>query len=566
MESLTPQNIMILFLSLGVLLSVARILGELAQHLRQPAILGELLAGVLLGPTVLGAVAPQVNGFLFPTHGPCAIALDTITNLAIALFLMVAGIEVDLSTVWRQGQAGVKVGLTSIALPFAIGFAAAWLMPQALGRQPEADGLIFALFLAIAMSITALPVIAKTLMDMDLYRSDLGMVVVSAAIFNDLAGWMVFAILLSFMGQPGMGNGHPVLLTILLTLAFAGLMLTLGRWLIHKALPYVQAYSRWPGGELSFALILALLGAALTEWIGVHAIFGAFLVGVAIGDSAHLRERTRVIIDQFVSFIFAPVFFASIGLKVNFLTHFDLSLALLVLTIACVSKLVGSTLGARWGAVASRDAWAVGFAMNSRGAMEIILGLLALRAGIISQSLFVALVIMALVTSLISGPVMRLVLRPVKKWRLQDTLTSRLFLRHLNAASPQEVIYEMARMVSTAAGLNPQAVERAVWEREQALSTGIGNGVALPHARIDGLRQAVVGVGISDGGIDFDAPDDKLAHVIFLILTPKEDPGQQLDIAADLARKFRDRRMLDHVMGTRSFTDFLALMRASMSG
>ncbi|MDA8141558.1 MAG: cation:proton antiporter [Desulfobacteraceae bacterium] len=564
MESLTPHDIVILFFSLGILLALARVLGELAQHLHQPAILGELLAGILLGPTVLGNIAPQFNSFLFPSQGPCAIALDTITTLAVALFLLVAGIEVDLSTVWRQGQTGIKVGLAGIVLPFICGFGVAWLAPQSFGHPPEADKLIFSLFLATAMSITALPVIAKTLMDMDLYRSDLGMVVVSAAIFNDLTGWIVFAVLLSLMGKSPLGNHNSIALIIVLTLALAGIILTLGRWLIHKALPFVQAYTRWPGGELSFALILAFLGAALAEWIGIHAIFGAFLVGVAIGDSAHLRERTRVIIDQFVSFIFAPVFFASIGLKVNFFTHFNLWLVLLVLVIACSSKLAGSILGARWGAVPVRDAWAVGFAMNSRGAMEIILGLLALQAGIITHSLFVALVIMALITSLISGPMMRLVLRPAKRWRLHDMLTSKLFSRQLQAISRREVIREMAELVSAAAGLEPQIVEATVWEREEALSTGIGNGVALPHARIDGLRQSVIGVGISESGIDFDAPDDKLAHVIFLILTPKDDPGQQLDIAAELARKFRDQRMLDHVKRTRSFTDFLALMRASM--
>lgn len=168
-------------------------------------------------------------------------------------------------------------------------------------------------------------------------------------------------------------------------------------------------------GVLSFALTLALLGAAFTEWIGIHAIFGSFIVGVAIGDSSHLHERTRETIGHFVSFIFAPVFFASIGLKLNFLIHFDFPLVVTVLTIACVCKLAGGTMGARWGGMPLREAWAVGFAMNSRGAMEIILGLLALEAGVIEQQLFVALVTMAIVTSMISGPAIRLILRPAGK-------------------------------------------------------------------------------------------------------------------------------------------------------
>jgi Kef-type K+ transport system membrane component KefB/mannitol/fructose-specific phosphotransferase system IIA component (Ntr-type) len=504
-------------------------------------------------------LAPEFSQFLFPLQGPNAIALDTIATLAVVLFLLVAGIEVDLSTIWRQGKVGLKIGTASMAAPFLLGFVAAWLVPQTLGWHLDADRLVFALFFATALSISALPVVAKTLMDMDLYRSDLGMIVVSAAVFNDIVGWIVFAIVLGMMGAAS-GQENDIIWTITLTLAFAGVVLTLGRWVIHKILPFLQAYTRWPGGVLGFALTLALLGAAFTEWIGIHAIFGSFLIGVAIGDSSHLRERTRVTIDHFVSFIFAPVFFASIGLRVDFLAHFDALLVLTVLVIACVCKLAGGMLGARWGGIPRRDAWAVGFAMNSRGAMEIILGLLALNAGIIRQRLFVALVVMAIVTSMISGPVMRLILRPAKR-RLQDALSSKLFLRELKADSRRAAIYEMTTAACEVAGLDAETVEAAVWAREEALSTGIGNGVALPHAQVDGLRKSLVAVGISDSGIDFDAPDGKLANVIFLVLTPKDDSGAQLELASEIARLFSDPHVVEGVLRTSNATDFLALMK-----
>ncbi|MFP4071379.1 MAG: cation:proton antiporter [Desulfovibrionales bacterium] len=560
METLSSQNITVLLLSLGVLLSAAHLLGEAAQRLHQPAILGELLAGVLLGPTLLGSLAPELSAFLFPPHGVNAVALDTIATLAIVLFLLVAGMEVDLSTAWKQGRIGFKVGLSSIAIPFTIAFAAAWALPGALGRHPEADPLIFALFFAIAISISALPIIAKTLMDMGLYRSDLGMVVVSAAIFNDLVGWIIFAVILGLIGGHS-GTGGPIMLTIVLTLAFVGAMLTVGRWLIHKVLPFVQAYTRWPGGELSFALVLGLLGAACTEWIGIHAIFGAFIAGVAIGDSSHLRERSRVIIDKFISFIFAPVFFASIGLKVNFLTHFDIALVGFVVAIAVACKLIGGTMGARWGGLPLREAWTVGFAMVSVGAMGIIVGMIAREAGIIDERLYVALIVMAMVTSMMSGPSIRLILRMKKKWSLKDILSPKLFLRELGATSRRGVIHEMTAVVCTLGGLDAHEVERAVWDREEALSTGLGNGVAFPHARIKGLAKPLVAAGISTAGIDFDAPDGKMAHVIFLALTPENDPGAQLEIASDIARVFQGAQMPDCVLCTRSFTDFLALMR-----
>ncbi|MGH7851622.1 MAG: cation:proton antiporter [Thermodesulfobacteriota bacterium] len=562
MQNLTQDNIMVFFLSLGLLLGAARVLGELAQRIHQPAILGELLAGLILGPTILGSLAPETSAFLFPQEGPNAVALNAFTTLAVTLLMLVAGMEVDLSTIWRQGRIGLKVGTAGMVIPFFLGLAVALIAPRALGSDIDADPLVFSLFFATALSISALPVIAKTLMDLDLYRSDFGMVVISAAILNDLIGWIIFAIILGLIGAES-GHANNILLTITLTLAFAGIMLTLGRSLIHRTLPFLQAYTRWPGGVLSFALVLALLGAAYTEWIGIHAIFGAFIIGVAVGDSSHLRERTRVIIDEFVSFIFAPVFFASIGLKVNFITHFDLVPVLTVLLIACVCKLAGGVLGARWGDMTKRDAWAVGFAMNARGAMEIILGLLALQAGIIRPRLFVALVIMAIITSMISGPAIRLILRLGKKRTLLDAISSRLFTRELQAFSSRMAIHELTTMACEASGLNTSEVEAAVWEREETLPTGIGNGVALPHARIEGISKPIVAIGVSDSGIDFDAPDDKLAYVIFLILTPVDAPDTQLEITAELAKLFRVFGMTERILKIKSYTEFLALVKSS---
>jgi len=564
MENLSSHQVMIFLLSLGLLLGAARILGEIAQKLRQPDVLGEILAGVILGPTIFGRVAPELFNMLFPSQGANAVALDAISNLAIVLFLMVAGIEVDLSTMWRQGRTGLKVGISSIAVPFSIGFALAMTLPGIFGTCGNTSPLIFSSFIAIALAISALPVIAKVLMDLDLYRSDLGMVVISAAIFNDLVGWMLFAVIIGFSGNMS-ANSVSVAMTLIMVLGFATLVLTVGRTLIHRVLPSIQAYTRWPGGELSFAVILAIFGAAFTEWIGIHAIFGALLVGAAVGDSSHLRERTRFTIAHFVSFIFAPIFFAGIGLKVDFFAHFDPVLVLTVLVVGCVSKIMGGAVGAIWSGLPRREVLAVGFAMNSGGAMEIIIGLLALQAGIIHQELFVALVVMAIATSMISGPLLRAVIKPAKPWRLHDALSSKLFLRELKADNRREAIVELGQAACAMAGLPAAQVIEAVWTREEAMSTGIGNGLALPHARIDGLKEPLVAMGVSDAGIDFDAPDDRLAHVLFLILTPAEDPGVQLTIVSELARVFRKPHMLDRILRTRNYTDFMAHLRVSDS-
>lgn len=561
MDALSHQDVTVFLAGLGVLLAAARLLGEIARRFQLPAVFGEIMAGILLGPTVFGTFAPDLSVLLFPRTGGGALLLDGITTLAIVLFLLVAGMEADISTVWRQGRAVATVGFAGILFPFALGFGSAWFAPGLMGYEPGTPPLLFALFLATALSISALPVIAKTLMDLDLYRSDLGMMIVAAAVFNDLVGWIIFAVILGMLGVTG-SEAISIGSTIALTLLFAVFMLTVARWSIHRMLPWIQAHASWPGGQLGFTLSVALLGAAFTEWIGVHAIFGSFLVGVAMGDTPHFRERIRGVIDQFVSFFFAPLFFASIGLKVNFLTHFDPVLVLAVLTIACLGKVVGCSFGGRLAGLSPRESWAIGFGMNARGAMEIILGLLALRFGLINEALFVALVVMAIATSLMSGPAIQGILRLKKPRRFINFLPARGLVR-LEARSRDEAIVELAAMIGPLEGLRTETIIDAVLARERLMPTGLGNNVAVPHARLAGLMQPLVVLGLSAGGIDFDAPDGKPAQFILMILTPEDDNGAQVEILADIARTFRRREFRQAALDVNNLTEFLALVKSS---
>lgn len=560
MGQLTSENLTVLFLSVGVILATARIGAELVQRFGQPSVLGEILAGILLGPTCLGVIAPEWFRFLFPREGVTPAVLEGFNTIGLAMFLLVAGLEVDLSTIWRQGRAAMSVGVAGIALPFGFGLAAGIVAPRQFGMAPDSDPFTFTFFLATALSISALPVIAKTLMDLNLYRTDLGMVVIAASVFNDLIGWIVFAIVLGMMKTNSAASALSISTTIVLTLAFATVLLTAGRWAIHRSLPFIQAHTSWPGGVMGFALALTLLGAAFTQWVGVHAIFGAFLVGVAVGDSPHLRERTRMTMHHFISFIFAPLFFGSIGLSVDFGKNFDPLLCTLVLALACVGKVFGCAIGARLGGMARAEAWATGFAMNARGAMEIILGLLALQRGVIDERMFVALVVMAIGTSMLSGPMMRLVLRLERPVRLASLLNARTFVRQLAATDRMDAIRELCASL-TAVGLDRDTVEQAVLERESVMPTGIGNRVAVPHARVEGLASPLAAVGLSEQGIDFDAPDGDRAQIIFVILTPRHDDGAQVKVLADIARTFAHPKVLDDLLNVQSFTEFLATLK-----
>ena len=549
MEKLTPEQIATVLLGFALMLGLARAFGEAARRLRQPDIVGEILAGILIGPTVFGALFPGLAGQLFPTTGAVSLALDTMIVIAVVLLLLIAGLEIDLGVLWRQGRAALLVSVLGTAVPFAVGFTAAWVVPEFWGHAEGAEKLTFALFLGTAMSISALPVIAKILMDLNLLRTDAGMLIMAAAMFSDLVGWIVFSIVLGLMSAnpaPGaevsVDDGHGGLAlgaTIGLTLGLVLFMLTVGRWLIHRMLPWIQSRLSWPGGVLSFTLVLTLAAAATTEAIGIHAIFGAFLVGIAVGDSAHFREQTRTILHQFVTYIFAPIFFVSIGLQADFLASFNVPLILGVLGIAFVGKLAGCLVGARWGGLGRNEAWAIGFGMNARGAMEIILGLLALQYGVIEDELFIALVVLALVSSVVSGPAMNRFIKQARPLRLEDLLVADLYVPALSSETREGAIRELSDLAAGESGLSVDQIEKAVRARESIVSTGIGHEVAVPHARLDGLSGPVVAVGRSGDGIDFESVDGRPCRIVFLLLTPREDDTAQLQLLAQIARIFQ---------------------------
>lgn len=569
---LNPAQITQLLLALAVLLGMARLLGEAARALKQPPILGEILAGVLLGPTVLGMIAPDLQGYLFPKEGATAYALEALITLSVILLLLIAGLEVELSTVWRQGKRAVSVAAMSMIIPFVIGFGIAWVLPVWFGYKEGGDtdhGLLpFALFIGIALSITALPVIAKILMDMGLAKSEMGTVVISAAMLNDLIGWIGFAMVLAMIAPAtatgpddtaAMGLGT----TIGLTLLFIGVTMTLGYWLFNRAIPLIQAYTSWPGGMLGFVIVMAVLGAAFTEHIGIHSIFGAFIIGIAIGNSRHLREKVRHTVHDFVGNIFAPLFFASIGLSVNFVESFNLPLVLFVLVIAIFTKLVGGYIGARITGMPKRTSGAIGVAMCARGAMEIILGQLALSAGLIDKELFVAIVVMAIVTSLISGPGIEKLLARKKPKTLRDYLSNKQVAFEMKAINSRGAIDELAKVAAEATGLDADVIADAVWRREQIVPTGIGSGIAVPHARLDGLDGAVVVMGRSESGIDFDSPEGEPARIICLILTSNNDEEAQLEALAAISRDLADPNARSAILNAGNYTDLLAALNTA---
>jgi Kef-type K+ transport system membrane component KefB/mannitol/fructose-specific phosphotransferase system IIA component (Ntr-type) len=551
------HDLLVFLVSLAVLLSAARLLGELARRLGFPLVFGELSAGILLGPTVLGRSVPGVQHWLFP-GGPPATMLSGYTNVGAVLLLVVAGLEVNLGIVRRRGRSALLTSLMGIAMPLAGGVALGVMLPDSDLVRPD-HRMLFALFMGVALSISALPVIAKTLLDLGLFKTDVGLLVMAAAMIDDLVGWLAFSVLLGPM-QGGTMDLHSVLRSIGLTVGFVSVAMLLARPLLGRAIVALQS-DRHAGSRrvLSLIVLMALFGASFTQWAGIHAVFGGFVVGVVVGDTPQLKERTRVIVHEFVTNIFAPVFFASLGLRSDFVAAFDLRLCVLVFTIATAAKAIGCTLGSRAGGMRWRPSMAVGFGLNARGAMEIILALLALEAGLLREQVFVALVVMALATSLVSGPMMKLMLRGVDEENLAGLLRRGAWVQRLVARTPLEAIEELSQALRGQLGDRVSRASQAVLERETTSSTGLGDEVAVPHAVIAGLERPTLALGFAPDGIDFNAPDGRPARIVFLLLMPPRAHDQEVRILAQIARTVLEERSRARLLEAKSLGEVLAL-------
>jgi len=406
---LSPEDIGILFLSLAVFLFFARIFGEIFIRFKLPAVIGEIIAGIILGPTLLGSIFSEAYNAVFSNASLVSLGLDTIAQIAIALLLLVSGMEVDLGLVFRQGKNSVIFGTISLILPFLVGFIFGYFYLDLFVASLASNKISIGIFFGLAIGISALPVIARILLDLKMLRTEIGTIILSSAMFIDLFGWMIFSLLVG-----SMKGGMPIskfFLSLSYVVLFAFLTVIILGKIIDKIIPYLQKEISFPGGILNFIFILCFTFAYISELIGIHSIFGAFIVGITFGNSPVLKENVKQILNQFITNIFAPLFFISIGLRVDFSKNLDLIFILIFLFIAIAVKIAAGIISGKLAKFELRKSLAIGSALNARGAMEIILGLIALDAGLIDEIIYVALVITALFTSIITPVLMKLSLK-----------------------------------------------------------------------------------------------------------------------------------------------------------
>lgn len=402
-SKLNAAEVLNFLIIVSTLLIFARLFGEICRKYKQPAVIGEILAGIVLGPSLLGALFPNLFQEIFVSQPKAYGAFDGLANIGIILFMFIAGFEVDLKQIRKQGKQAASISLMGIIFPFAFGFLTVWFFYNRIFSTPSENLVIPAMFFGTALSITALSVIAKILMDLNILKSKIGNLVLTAAMVDDFLGWILFSIIIQLMDPAKHDSSF---WSVSMVLVFVVFMVTVGRWLVNKILKVTERFLSL-GGVLTVAVCLCLLSAVLTEYLGVRGIFGAFLMGVAIGDSQYFSEKHQHILQQFVVNIVAPLFFASIGLRVNFIANFNIEIVAIILLIACLAKILGAGLGSRMSGMTKNESLAVAFGMNARGSQEIVLGTLALQVKIIDEPIFVALVVMTIVTILMAGPLMK---------------------------------------------------------------------------------------------------------------------------------------------------------------
>ena len=393
----------VLLIQIVVIVLTARFFGELARRMGQPSVIGEMIAGIVLGPSVAGALFPEFSRFVFPALSMGN--LKILSQIGVVLFMFVVGMEMDVRQLRNKPQTALVVSHAGIVLPFFLGVALSLALYREMASG-QTRFLPFALFIGIAMSITAFPVLARIIEERRMTKTFLGVTALTCAAINDVTAWTILAFVVA-VAQAGSlaAFGATVVLVMIFVLA-----------MIFAVRPVLARFpARWTepgdanGGVMAGALVLVFLCAVFTEVIGIHALFGAFLAGVVMPDQAAFRSHLRERLEGFSTIFLLPVFFAFTGLRtqIGLLDGWGAwGLSLMVIALATLGKLGGSMLAARWTGMNWGEAFSLGALMNTRGLVELIVLNVGYDMGILSPAIFAMMVLMALVTTCLTGPLL----------------------------------------------------------------------------------------------------------------------------------------------------------------
>lgn len=409
------HDILVLLVQLALLLFTARVFGEIALRLGQPSVVGEILAGIVLGPSLLSSLIPSLGEWIVPHTPVQGYLLEAVSLLGAMFLLLITGLETDLNLIKHHARTAIGVSLGGVAVSFSTGFLVGYALPDDLLADPE-KRLVFALFVATTMSITAIPVIAKVLIDLNLIRRDIGQTILAAGMSDDTIGWTLLSVVagLASSGAVSLAGLAQSLGSVVL---FLGVSFTVGLWLVRTTLRYTQNEITSRDKVLSLVVILMFAWGAFTQLLNIEAVLGAFVMGILFSQMRGLPEEVVHKLESIALGIFSPIFFAVAGLKVNLLSLLTprlILVALIVIVVALIGKTVGTYLGAR--VIGGRDHWTAlsyGAGLNARGAIGIIIATIGLSLGILTQEMFSIIVLMAIFTSIYAPTMLRIILKRV---------------------------------------------------------------------------------------------------------------------------------------------------------
>ena len=434
---LEEHVLLVFWVQLVVLVVAARLLGVAARRFGQPAVIGELAAGVLLGPSVFGALFPSAARWLFPGDPVSGGLLQVAGWLGIVLLLVLTGFETDLTLIRQLGRAAVTVAGASIALPFALGLGAGLAVPGSF-LAAHTGRTVFALFVATALSISSLPVIAKVLSELQLTRRNFGQMTLAAGMANDVVGWLLLGAIAG-LARHGSIRLAPILFTVAGMAAFLAVAFTAGQWGVDRLLRTVRARGGGVGGAFTITALVAFAAGAMTQALGVEAVLGAFVAGILLGRSKFQDSRVVAHLETATLTVLAPLFFASAGLRVDLglLGHADvLAWAAVLVAVASVGKLGGAYIGGALARLDRRERLALGVGLNARGALEIVVATVGVSLGVLNPRMYTVIVMIAITTSVAAPPLLRHLARtwagtPEEQARLEreESLRDNLLIR-----------------------------------------------------------------------------------------------------------------------------------------
>lgn len=410
--SLSAHQLLVFWVQFGALVGLGRILGLLLRRIGQPSVIGELASGLILGPSVFGQLWPGGFDWFLPDDDVQGAAIVAVSWIGAALLLVVTGFETDLALIARLRRATTAVAVGSLVLPFMAGIGTGYLLPEMFNADPSHQ-IVFVLFIATALSISSLPVVAKILGEMRLLRRNFGQINLAAGMANDGIGWLLLGII-SGLAASGSISLFAVGKSLGGMAVFLLVSFVIGRPIIDSLLRRTRTADAGSDGGLWVSVLVMLVFCVFGQAMGIEAVLGAFVAGILLGQSRFQHEGVRERIEGLTMTLFAPLFFATAGLRV------DLSLltegtvlfwAVVVILVASAAKFAGSYLGAKVAGLSNQESLALGAGLNARGAMEVIIATVGLGMGVLNEASYTIIVLMAMVTSMAAPPTLRLAVR-----------------------------------------------------------------------------------------------------------------------------------------------------------